>query len=169
MRFRAAIIVAGVCALFAACGEERHSVQQDDMIEPDDGKGVDIWLRATDHTEPALWLARREAGGAAVSERDPAVERIRAALLSARAHFLETDRMLANRTAQLGIMLAADGHAENFAQLIGSLVDVAAAAGQRQTYGELCQHYYNLRHSGVERDAALQMLALRYRTQRQFR
>ena len=94
---------------------------------------------------------------------------MRAALLAAQSHFLETDRMLANRTAQLGEMLAADGHAEDFAQLIGSLVEVAATAGQKQTYGELCQHYYNLRHAGVERDAALRMLASRYKTQKQFR
>ena len=169
MRFRAAIIFAGVCALLAACGEEKRSAEQDDMIEPDSGKGANNWLHAADHTEPALWLARREAGGAAVSERAPTVERIRAALLSARAHVLETDRMLANRTAQLGQMLAEDGHAEDFAQLISSLVDVAAAAGQKQTYGELCQHYYNLRHAGIERDAALAALASRYSAQKQFR
>lgn len=168
MRFRTAIIFAVVCALFAACGEERRSGRQDDMIEGDSDRDANFWLRATDHTEPALWLARREAG-AAVGDAKPAAERIRTALLSARAHFLETDRMLANRTAQLGEMLAADGHAEDFARLIGSLVDVAATAGQKQTYGELCQHYYNLRHSGIERDAALQMLASRYKTQKQFR
>ena len=168
MRFREAIILAGVCALFASCSEERRAAEQDDLIETEALKGADVWLRATDRTEPALWLAQREAGGA-VGVREPAVERIRAALLSARAHFLESDRMLANRTAQVGQMLAAVGHAEDFAQLINSLVEVAAIAGQKQTYGEVCQHYYNLRHSGVEREAALRMLAARYRTQKQFR
>jgi hypothetical protein len=168
MRLAKAIILAGVCALLAVCGEERRSAQQDDVIEPDDRRTSDVWLRANDHTEPALWLARREAGSA-VGERDPAVERIRAALLSARAHFLESERMLANRTAQVGEMLAADGNAEDFAQLINALVEVAASAGQKQTYGELCQHYYNLRHSGVEHGEALRMLADRYKTQRQFR
>ena len=63
MRFRVAIIFAGVCALLAACGEEKRSAEQDDMIEPDSGKGANNWLHAADHTEPALWLARREAGG----------------------------------------------------------------------------------------------------------
>jgi hypothetical protein len=168
MRLRKVIILAGVCALFASCGEERRSAEQDEVIEPDDRRTSDVWLRANDHTEPALWLARREAGSA-VGERDPAVERLRAALRSARAHFLESDRMFANRTAQVGEMLAADGHAEDFAQLINALVEVAASAGQKQTYGELCQHYYNLRHSGVERDEALRMLAERYKSQRQFR
>lgn len=168
MGFRKAIVLAGACALFAACGEERRSAEQDDVIEPESHKGADKWLRATDRTEPALWLARREAG-AEVVEGERVVEQIRAALLLARAHFLETDRMLANRTAQIGEMLAADGHAEDFARLIESLVEVAARAGQKQTYGELCQHYYNLRHSGVEREHALQMLASRYRTQKQFR
>ena len=168
MRFRAAIVLAGVCAIFASCGEEKRSAQQDDTIKPESGKGANIWLPVTDHTEPALWLARREAGDA-VGEQKAAAARMRASLLSARAHFLETDRMIANRTAQVGQMLAADGHAEDFAKLIGALVDVAAASGQKQTYGELCQHYYNLRHSGVERDDALRVLAARYRTQKQFR
>lgn len=77
--------------------------------------------------------------------------------------------MLANRTAQVGQMLAVDGHAEDFAQLINSLVEVAATTGQKQTYGQVCQHYYNLRHSGVGREEALRMLAARYRTQKQFR
>ena len=85
MRLCTAIILLGVCALFASCGEERRSAEQDDMIESDSGREANIWLRATDHTEPALWLARRESGGAA-SEREPAVERIRAAMQSARAH-----------------------------------------------------------------------------------
>ncbi|MGD9541996.1 hypothetical protein [Methylocystis sp.] len=167
-RLRKAVILAGVCALVASCGEERRSAEQDDVIETDARNKADVWLRATDHMEPALWLAQREAG-AAVHERDAAVERIRAALLSARAHFLETDRMLANRTAQVSQMLAADGHAEDFAQLINALVEVAATAGQKQTYGELCQHYYNLRHSGVEREDSLRLLAARYRTQKRFR
>jgi len=153
---------------FASCGEEKRSAEQDDVIEPESHKGADIWLRATDGIEPALWLARREAG-AEVAEGERVVERIRAALLLVQAHFLETDRMLANRTAQVGEMLAADGHAEDFARLIRSLVEVAATAGQKQTYGELCQHYYNLRHSGVEREPALRILASRYRTQKQFR
>jgi len=168
MRFREAIILAGVCALFASCGEERRAAEQDDLIESEARNGADVWLRATDRTEPALWLAQREAGGA-VGVREPAVERIRAALLSAQPHFLESDRMLANRTAQVGQMLAVDGHAEDFAQLINSLVEVAATAGQKQTYGQVCQHYYNLRHSGVGREEALRMLAARYRTQQQFR
>lgn len=168
MRFREAIVLAGVCALFASCGEERRAAEQDDLIESGALKGADVWLRATDRTEPALWLAQREAGGA-VGAREPAVERIRAALLSAQPHFLESDRMLANRTAQVGQMLAADGHAEDFAQLINSLAEVAVIAGQKQTYGEVCQHYYNLRHSGVAREEALRMLAARYRTQKQFR
>ncbi|MBI5311675.1 MAG: hypothetical protein HZB28_00775 [Methylocystis sp.] len=159
MRFREAIILAGVCALFASCGEERRAAEQDDLIESEARNGADVWLRAPDRTEPALWLAQREAGGA-VGVREPAVERIRAA---------ESDRMLANRTAQVGQMLAADGHAEDFAQLINSLVAIAAIAGQKQTYGEVCQHYYNLRHIGVEREEALRMLAARYRTQKQFR
>lgn len=168
MRARKAIVLAGVCLIFAACGEERRAAEPDDVIEPERGQGDDVWLRVNDRTEPARWLVERETG-AAIGESAPAVARLRSALQSARAHFLESDRMLANRTVQMGRMLAADGHGEPFAQLIMSLVEVAATTGQKQTYGELCQHYYNLRHSGIAREEALRMLAARYETQKQFR
>ncbi len=46
MRFREAIILAGVCALFASCGEERRAAEQDDLIESEARNGADVWLRA---------------------------------------------------------------------------------------------------------------------------
>jgi hypothetical protein len=63
MRFRVAIIFAGVCALLAACGEEKRSAEQDDMIEPDSGKGANNWLRAADHTRGHLAEVQYKARG----------------------------------------------------------------------------------------------------------
>lgn len=156
------------CLLCAACGKEERANDANDVIETQDEKSSQIWLRANENVDPALWLATREAGRE-LAATDPAVENMRAAILTARAHFLESHRMLANRTAQIGKMLAEDGRAEDYAGILYELADVAKAAGQTQTYGELCQHYYNLRHKGAAREEALRVLAERYRTQKQFR
>jgi hypothetical protein len=156
------------CLLCAACGKEERASDADDVIETQEEKSNAIWLRANEHVDPALWLASREAGRE-LAATDPAVARMREAIVAARAHFLESHRMLANRTAQIGKMLAEDGRAEDYAGILHRLAEVAKAAGQRQTYGELCQHYYNLRHKGATPEEALRMLAERYRTQKQFR
>lgn len=156
------------CLLSAACGKEERASDANDVIEAHEAKSGGPWLSATDKTDPALWLASREVGHEHIAD-DVTVGRMRAALLAARPHFLETDRMLANRTAQIGKMLAEDGRAEDYAGLLEALSNIAAIAGQKQTYGELCQHYFNLRHKNVTREDALRLLSERYRTQKQFR
>lgn len=160
------------CLLCAACGKEEGAQERareaNDVIESQEEKSSEIWLRANEHVDPALWLASREAGRE-LGTNDPAVEKIREAIITARAHFLESHRMLVNRTAQIGKMLAEDGRAEDYAGILYQLAEVAKAAGQTQPYGELCQHYFNLRHKGSTREEALNVLAERYRTQKQFR
>ncbi len=108
------------CLLFAACDKEERASDASDVIEAQEAKSGGLWLSATDKADPALWLARRETGHEHIAD-DVAVGRIRAALLAARPHFLETDRMLANRTAQTGKMLAEDGRAEDYAGLLAAL------------------------------------------------
>ena len=154
--------------LCAACGKEERASEPTDVIETQDRNSDALWIRANERLDPALWLASREAGRE-LEARDPAVERIREAMLTARPRFLESDRMLANRTAQIGKMLTEDGKREDYGGILRDLTAIAAAAGQTQTYGELCQHYYNLRHKEVTREEALRLLAERYRTQKQFR
>jgi hypothetical protein len=130
-----------VSSLFlAACGEEKRVREADveDVIEAEDGKTDAIWLRANDHIDPAQWLASREAGRE-LAATDAAVDKMRAAILAARRHFIESHRMLANRTAQIGRMLADEGKVEDYGSILYALTDVAKAAGQRQTYGELCR------------------------------
>lgn len=166
---RREIAAAALSLLLAACGKEEAPAPEDnDVIEVEDGKSGAIWLRASDHVDPAQWLASREAGRE-LDAADAAVEKIREAMLVARQHFIESHRMLANRTAQIGKMLKDEGKPEDYAGLLTALTDVARAAGQRQTYGELCHHYFNLRHKDVSRDEALHMLSQRYETQKQFR
>lgn len=156
--------------LLAACGkeDEARDAKANDIIETKDGRADAIWLRASDHVDPAQWMASREAGHE-VDMSDDAVGKLRDALIAARPHFLESQRMLANRTAQIGKMLADEGKAEDYASIMSALTNVAKAAVQRQAYGELCHHYFNLRHMNMSREAALGVLGRRYETQKQFR
>lgn len=162
-------IVFGVaCAVsLAGCDEASRRVgdQPDEILTQ--GKGVDraTWIQPADRIDPALWLAGKERRQP-VSPSDPAVENLHRALAGANEHFLESSRMLTNRTAQLGAMLAADDRPEDYAGLLGALSLVASGAGKKQTYGELCQHYFNLRHDGMERNAAIATLSERYSAQR---
>ena len=70
--------------------------------------------------------------------------------------------MVANRTAQLAEMLAEDGKPEGPAALIEGLASVVDPKRGKETYGELCQFYFTLRHGGADRDAALARLSARY-------
>lgn len=119
------------------------------------------WLRTEDRTDPALWLAGKDAHDSSPPGPE-AITRIRNALAIANGRFLETPRMIANRTAQLSDMLALDGQKESYADLIESLAKIAEGSKGKQEYGELCQHYYNLRHDGVDKAAALAALTRKY-------
>ena len=119
------------------------------------------WIRRNDDIDPALWLVSRESGRQVAIE-DPVVARVKKAFEAAASKFLESDRMVANRTAQLAEMLAQEGRPETAAALIEGLSSVVNAERGKETYGELCQFYFTLRHSGANRDAALAELRARY-------
>ncbi|MFG1348035.1 hypothetical protein [Xanthobacter autotrophicus] len=114
------------------------------------------WLERTDTVPPEVWLAARS-----VPPADPA--RMAGLLKEADALFDETPRMLANRTAQLQGMLAEKGVAEPPQDLLEDFIRLAREDGGtrgRFGFGDLCQHYFNLRASGLGRVAALEALAL---------
>jgi hypothetical protein len=171
---RLARTLAGALLLAGALGAcdsgeeaERHEgavVATKGRTGPQDGDATD-WLAPTDGTDPALWLARREAGSPVPAD-DSRNRALAQAFARARGRFVEDPRMIANRTAQLGTMLAEAGHPEDYATLITGLSAVAAAAGHRkQLYGEMCQHYANTRRAGANRDTALARLTERYGAQ----
>lgn len=114
------------------------------------------WLQPTDGTPPDIWLASREAG-ADVAAGDPAVAAWRARLADADARFGETDRMIANRAAQLETMLGEIGIRESARQIMADF-STLAAPGARAGFSDLCQHYYNLRVQGLSREAAFAAL-----------
>lgn len=161
---RACLAATTLSLLLSAC-EDAKSPQEREQhavaVKRDDE--LPRWLSLTDRVDPAVWLAAKESGRP--SPQGAAVERMRRALDEAKTHFLESPRMLANRLAQLGDMLTAAGMSEDYAELVGSLSQVASAAPVKQTFGEMCQHYFNLRSQGESRAAALASLAERYGAQ----
>ncbi|MEE7457341.1 MxaH protein [Methylorubrum populi] len=123
------------------------------------------WLTPTDGTDPARWLAGREAGRPLPAEAAE-VRGLRDSLDRARSAFVEDRRMIANRTVQLGQMLAEIGKPEPYRGLIDGLGAIASLRGRHKSlYGEMCQHYYNTRAQGADHATALARLEARERPQ----
>ncbi|QIB35758.1 hypothetical protein [Ancylobacter pratisalsi] len=114
------------------------------------------WLQPTDATPPARWLASREAGADLAADA-PAVAGWRELLDDADQRFGETDRMIANRAAQLEAMLAEINVRETARQLLTDFASLAAK-GSRSGFSDICQHYFNLRSQGMSRRDALAAL-----------
>jgi hypothetical protein len=115
------------------------------------------WLDAKAASSPERWLASREAH-ADLDDSNPSVAAIRSDLAAAQAHFGESQRMIANRAVQLEEMLAAEGISEHAPELITLLSRAAKEPRSREGFGSLCQHYFNLRKQGLNREAALEQL-----------
>ncbi|WP_238273128.1 MULTISPECIES: hypothetical protein [Methylobacterium] len=125
---------------------------------------VPIWLSQTEAMDPARWIASREAG-TLLPEADPRSARLRASLARARSAFIEDPRMIANRTVQLGQMLAAAEMPQDYADLVDGFSGIAGASHRRQLYGEMCQHYFNTRQQGLDAPTALARLTESYGAQ----
>ena len=157
------VLVALAClAMTTACDDRKRDreIRSSDVVDANI-KAPESWIRRNDDIDPAIWLASKEARRP-LSADDPTAIRIREALHAAATRFLESDRMVANRTAQLAEMLAEDGKPEQPAALIEGLASVVDPKRGKETFGELCQFYFTLRHGGVDRDAALARLSARY-------
>ena len=152
-----ALLGAAVVVTLAACSDEREPERRERVAAPaSDAVARRAWLSPTDATEPALWLASREAGSD-VDPSDPAVADWQARLADADERFGETDRMIANRAAQLETMLGEINVTEPAREILADFSGLAAK-GSRSGFSDLCQHYYNLRVRGLSRDAALAAL-----------
>ncbi|MGU3538804.1 MxaH protein [Methylobacterium sp. A54F] len=117
------------------------------------------WLGPTDATDPARWLAGREAGHPLPAD-DPHVRALQEALRRTKDGFIEDPRMIANRTAQLGGMLRELGVAEPAEGILSGFGGIAALRGRHKSlFGEMCQHYYNTRAQGADHATALARLA----------
>lgn len=161
----AALVVLMLCGLaLAACDDETTPVPKGKVVAMQGNGKLPAWLDIRDAMEPALWLRSREMGRPVLAT-DPEVDRLRRALRQAAERFIEEPRMIANRTAQTGDLLAEAGDREQAVDILTGMIDVADATRHKQIYGALCQHYLNLRKSGMDRSAALARLVASYKAQ----
>lgn len=143
-------------------GSEPESRRDDsEVVATKSGTELEVWLSPTDPIDTGRWLASREAGRL-IANDDDASKRMRRILGQSRAYFIEEPRMIANRIVQLGQMLANSGKPETYEVLLDGLTGIAQASDRKQLFGEMCQHYFNSREQGLDRQATLARLAERY-------
>ena len=165
---KAPVIASGACLLLAlgGCdsGEPEARRDEPEIVATKSQTELEAWLSPTDPMDTGRWLASREAGRL-LSNDDEASARKRRNLGRAKAYFIEEPRMIANRVVQLGQMLADSGKAEPYDGLLEGLTAIAQSTNRKQLFGEMCQHYYNTREQGADRQATLARLAERYGAQ----
>lgn len=145
--------------LLTACNRRDEEANADQVVARTSETDLPVWLTHSDGIDPGRWLAGREAGRPLALDA-PQVQAMRASLARAAEGFVEDRRMIANRTVQLGQMLGEVGKGEAYGTILDGLGRVAAARGRHKSlYGEMCQHYFNIRTRGVEHAAALAELS----------
>jgi len=153
-------------AALSACSDDPEPVSPADEAQQESQTKAlarQSWLQSSDDIAPEVWLVARMTR-MEVSSEDPEVARV-AALLDAAGHrFRESPRMIANRAVQLQEMLAEAGIMEEAPKLVEDMSFIVDGASGAEGFGALCQHYYNLRSTGLRRDAALAALKRRYQT-----
>lgn len=151
------LVGAAVALALAGCSDESEPERRE-RVPATEGRSSaqKNWLEPTDMLQPETWMASREAG-ADLTASSPEVAAWRTLLSDADSRFDETDRMIANRVVQLEDMLRGIGVQESPREIVTAFMPLAAK-GARRGFGDLCQHYFNLRTQGADRDAALAAL-----------
>ncbi|WP_374309076.1 hypothetical protein [Methylocella sp.] len=134
---------------------ERRKLPAQERLEAPD------WLPAGTRIDPAWWLASRRIGGPAPKD-DKMIEIYRNFLVQGERQFHEEQRMIANRTVQTAQALADHGISETYDSLLDGFTSLADFTGGKLLYGQICQHYLNLRERGETRGAALEELRRAY-------
>ena len=114
------------------------------------------WHARTDPTPIPLFLARIATGRRDLRASDPSVAPFADALAKASRHYIETERMIANRLIQAGDQLAERGAAIEPLELLDDLASRSGA--DRRSFGTEVHHYLNLRAEGLDHAAALARL-----------
>ena len=165
MRATAALLVLNLCLAVAACDDDSASdAETKKVVAAGKPHKLPQWLTAQDKIEPAVWLRSREVGREVLTG-DPEVDRLRRAFHQTATRFFEDERMIANRTAQTGDMLAEIGQPERAVDIMTGMIDVADVTPRKLPYGDLCQQYANLRKAGQDRSAVLNQLSEAYKAQ----
>lgn len=159
----AALLAASLfaCAGLGGCGDEpvRQEAKRVDPAGAAPHKTA--WLELSSPLSPAQWLASRGEEDARPIT-DPEVQRVAELLATAHTRYRESERMIANRSAQLSEMLEPHGIKERATDILGDLTSIGGKMGQTEGFGAVSQYYFNLRVSSVTRTEALATLKTRY-------
>lgn len=155
-------LCAAMGGAMAACSDDssdtRKSAQQTNAAPaPHQVK----WLDLGHPFSPAQWLVSRHEPALRPID-DPEVQNVAARLSVAHGLYRESERMIANRAAQLSDMLAPLGIEESAPSLLDDLTGLANDVGMTEGFGAVAQHYFNLRSAKAPRDKALADLKARY-------
>lgn len=148
--------LAVLACMLVACGEEappQRTATAPSMAA--DTAEASAWLGAHDATPPARWLIAHLPDPARAGAATP--DAVTALLQTAADRYRESPRMIANRAVQLQTMLAEEGLDEDAVSLLTRLARLPPA--NRVSFSADCQHYYNLRVQGIDREQALARLA----------
>ncbi len=155
-------IALAVLLALSSCGEE---TPRDASPPPPGAEAIaphaTKWLDLKNPLTPAQWLASRGEARARDAS-DAKVLEVGANLATAHRLYRESERMIANRAAQLSEMLKASGVEEEADDVLADLAAVSGEIGQTEGFGAVAQMYHNLRSSGVGRAEALATLKARY-------
>jgi hypothetical protein len=152
-----------VAVLATACGDDEpleKPTRRGDVTPPASAQAR-RWMPVDSRLTPAQWLASRDASEPRPHD-DPAVRQLSTDLAAANRLYRESERMIANRAAQLEDMLREIGVAESAANILEDLARLPGETGQTEGFGAISQHYYNLRANHVDRQTALAQLQSRY-------
>ncbi len=150
------MLVAGVVS---GCSDERQDHKR--STSGADAPHKVAWLEISSSITPAQWLASR-GDEKPKPINHPEVQVIAEQLATAHELYRESERMIANRSAQISEMLAPHGIQERPVAILHDLTSIAGEVGQTEGFGAVSQHYFNLRVANIERGEALATLKTRY-------
>lgn len=156
---RAGLLLLGLSLV--ACSDEQRDSSRGATSGGSEAPHKVTWLDLDSPVTPAQWLVSRgEEKPRSLS--DPEVQRVTRELKDAHALYRESQRMIANRAAQVSDMLAGIGITEPATEVLASLAGIAGEAGQTEGFGGVAQHYFNLRAASLARAEALEALKVHY-------
>lgn len=154
-------LAATLALAVAACSDDTASGTRT-AVRTGDGVAHKVrWLEVGSQIKPAQWLVSRSEEKLRPPS-DPDVKAATSELEAAHAVYRESERMIANRAAQVSDMLADIGIVEPATTVLKDLTHVAGEVGQTEGFGGIAQHYFNLRAANVARSEALATLKARY-------
>lgn len=153
-------VVLVLAFLLAGCDDEyQEPAVTSSPVEIQNTDSRKDWLKPEDNTDPAIWMAQKEA------EEDPAYDlergtaEIRPILEDANKNFIESSRMIANRAVQLEQTLKGKGITERAKDIITILNSARNPDIQNHRFGALCQYYATLRLQGMSNQDAIRTLS----------